>query len=219
MRLGCSVTQIEKSALAEPGEAWNVVLSDGTTLQAGAIVAGIGIVPNDELARDCGLACDGGILVDADGRTGDPNIFAAGDVASQHCHWNGASLRQETWSNANSQAERAAAAIARDLVPNDTAGAGGEQSAVEQRFVPWFWSEQFDHDLRVLGAPHRADSTIHLPLPGGPGIHLFLRDAVLIGAAALDQTREMLKLRRLMSRGEIRVSQLPAGEGWIDRLA
>jgi 3-phenylpropionate/trans-cinnamate dioxygenase ferredoxin reductase subunit len=219
IRLGCSVTRIEKSAAAEPGEAWNVVLSDGTALRAGAVVAGIGIVPHDELARACGLACDSGILVDADGRTCDPNIFAAGDVASQYCPWNGASLRQETWSNANSQAERAAAAIARDLVPDATAGAAGEHSAVEQRSVPWFWSEQFDHDLHVLGAPHRADTTLHLPMPGGPGIHLYLRDGALIGAAALDQTREMLKLRRLMSRGEIRVSHLPAGEGWIDRLA
>jgi 3-phenylpropionate/trans-cinnamate dioxygenase ferredoxin reductase subunit len=69
-------------SLASTGDGGSVVrLVDGTELPCDTIVAGVGLIPNDELARDAGLECDGGVIVDQRCRTSDPDIFAAGDVA------------------------------------------------------------------------------------------------------------------------------------------
>ncbi len=63
---------------AKQGTHLNLTLQSGETLRAGTVVYGIGIVANDALARRAGLETDKGIVVDADGRTSDPAIFAAG---------------------------------------------------------------------------------------------------------------------------------------------
>src|SRR5437762_3766229 len=59
----------------------SIELSDGDRLPTDLVVVGIGAAPNDALARDAGLRVDNGIVVDSEGRTSDPNCFAAGDVA------------------------------------------------------------------------------------------------------------------------------------------
>ncbi|MDH8543947.1 FAD-dependent oxidoreductase, partial [Klebsiella pneumoniae] len=56
-----------------------VQLADGRCIVAGLVVAGIGVTPNDELARAAGIVCENGIVVDACGRTSVPNVVAAGD--------------------------------------------------------------------------------------------------------------------------------------------
>ncbi|HSW23553.1 MAG TPA: FAD-dependent oxidoreductase, partial [Burkholderiaceae bacterium] len=85
-----------------------VTLTDGRTLTCDAIVVGVGLVPNDELARDAGLACDCGVIVDACCRTSDPDILAAGDVAVAQNRWAGRSVRLESWQNAQDQGIAAA---------------------------------------------------------------------------------------------------------------
>ena len=56
-------------------------LADGSSIAADAIVLGVGLTPNDALARDAGIACDRGVLVDERCRTSAPDVYAAGDVA------------------------------------------------------------------------------------------------------------------------------------------
>ena len=65
------------------GAVAGVRMADATVFPAGLVVVGIGVRANDDLARDAGLACDHGIVVDACGRTSDPLIFAAGDCTAR----------------------------------------------------------------------------------------------------------------------------------------
>ena len=79
----------------EGGRVTGVVRADGTVHPADMVVVGIGVVPNVELARDCGLACDNGILVDEYARTSDPAIVAAGDCTNHPNRYFGGRARLE----------------------------------------------------------------------------------------------------------------------------
>jgi 3-phenylpropionate/trans-cinnamate dioxygenase ferredoxin reductase subunit len=116
-----------------------VTLSDGRELACDTVVIGIGLIPNDELARDADLECDGGVVVDAQCRTSDPDILAAGDVASWHCRWAGRRKRLESWQNAQEQG----IAAARSALGID----------VNHQPLPWFWSDQYDTNLQIYGMP------------------------------------------------------------------
>jgi 3-phenylpropionate/trans-cinnamate dioxygenase ferredoxin reductase subunit len=123
-----------------------VALNDGRQLVCDAVVIGIGLVPNDELARDAGLACDGGIFVDEQCRSSDPNIFAAGDVAAWHCNWAGRRMRLESWQNAQEQGIAAArSALGLEVVHQP---------------LPWFWSDQYDTNLQIFGMPDPAHRVV-----------------------------------------------------------
>lgn len=115
-----------------------------------AMVLGIGLDPNIDLAVSCGLAVDNGVFVDERGQTSDPRIFAVGDVANQPCAWigapGGARIRLESWANAQGQG----IALGRILA--------GRQDA--QQDQPWFWSDQYDVNLQVLGMPSGAGTHV-----------------------------------------------------------
>lgn len=114
-------------------------LTNGREIVCDAVVIGIGLIPNDELARDAGLECDGGVVVDAQCRTSDADILAAGDVASWHCHWAGRRKRLESWQNAQEQG----IAAARSALGLD----------VNHQPLPWFWSDQYGNNLQIYGMP------------------------------------------------------------------
>jgi len=116
-------------------DATSVTLADGTTLQFDVVVAGMGSVPNVELAVAARLRVDNGIVVDGNMRTSDPHIFAAGDCCN--FEWRGARVRLESWKAAQDQGAHAAAAM---LVAQEPYGK-----------APWFWSDQFDLTLQVTG--------------------------------------------------------------------
>ena len=105
-------------------------------VEADFVLAGIGIVPNCELAEAAGLACDNGISVDEYGATSDPDIFAAGDCTS-HPGFAGGRVRLESVQNAIDQAKHAALAMV------------GKPLAYRE--VPWFWSDQYDLKLQIAG--------------------------------------------------------------------
>ncbi|MBK8159022.1 MAG: FAD-dependent oxidoreductase [Rhodospirillaceae bacterium] len=145
------VTIRESTGLAELLGADNRLtgarLKDGTIIPADLAIVGIGIIPNDALARDAGLAVEGGILVDGQCRTSDPDIFAAGDCAV--FAWRGARTRLESVQNAIDQGEHAAACLlgaAPDYDPK-----------------PWFWSDQYDVKLQIAGLNRGYDSTVLRP--------------------------------------------------------
>jgi 3-phenylpropionate/trans-cinnamate dioxygenase ferredoxin reductase subunit len=110
-------------------------LADGTAIAADLVLVGIGVEPDTRLAAAAGLALDNGIAVDAQGRTSDPRIYAAGDCTS--FPWNGTRIRLESVPNAIDQAEATAAAML-----GDTGG---------YRPRPWFWSDQYDVKLQIAG--------------------------------------------------------------------
>jgi 3-phenylpropionate/trans-cinnamate dioxygenase ferredoxin reductase subunit len=119
---------------------------DGTRYPAELVVVGIGVIPNSELALDAGLACDNGVIVDENGRTSDPHIYAAGDCAAYAHPFAGRLLRLESVQNAADQGRIVAAAIAGNPKPYKT--------------VPWFWSDQYELKLQMVGLQNGCDRTV-----------------------------------------------------------
>ncbi|MCB6184559.1 FAD-dependent oxidoreductase [Leeia sp. TBRC 13508] len=113
----------------------SVLLKTGERFVFDVLVAGIGIIPNQTLAEAAGLKVGNGILVDAYLQTSHPDIYAIGDVAA--IPMNGGHQRIETWRNAEHQARY----LAKHLV--------SPQSEFED--LMWFWSDQFDEGLQVVG--------------------------------------------------------------------
>jgi NADPH-dependent 2,4-dienoyl-CoA reductase/sulfur reductase-like enzyme len=111
--------------------------TDRAEIQADLVVAGLGIVPNDRLAAEAGLAVDDGILVDETLRTSDPAIFAAGDVARFPNPALGVRIRVEHEDNANGMGREAGRAMA-----------GAE---VAYRHLPFFYSDLFDLGYEAVG--------------------------------------------------------------------
>lgn len=109
---------------------------------ADLVVAGIGVIPNLELAREAGLAVANGIVVDEYLRTSDPDVFAIGDCADHPNRFARGRTRLESVQNAVDQAKCVARTIAGEPTP--------------YRDVPWFWTDQFDVRLQMagLGAGH-----------------------------------------------------------------
>jgi 3-phenylpropionate/trans-cinnamate dioxygenase ferredoxin reductase subunit len=170
----------------------SVALSNGTTLLADVVVVGIGIVPGIEVAQAAGVAVARGILVDSQLRTNQPNIFAAGDVAEFPSHVTGTLLRQETWQNAEAQAQ----VVARNLM-------GGTQ---EFAATSWFWSDQYDYQLQVSGEPAAGVHTVVREQQDGD-LLVFYTDAnhKLVGASGWGLTSRIAKdlkiARTLVERG------------------
>jgi 3-phenylpropionate/trans-cinnamate dioxygenase ferredoxin reductase subunit len=111
------------------GRLTHVVLDNGTEVPADVAIVGVGIVPNTELAQAAGLEVHNGIVTDQSLRTSDPDIFAAGDVASVFNPLIGQSVRVEHWANALNGGPAAARAML-------------GQSVVYDR-VPYFFSDQY----------------------------------------------------------------------------
>ena len=137
IRTGCGALELEDD------NGLPVIHCDGQRETFNAVVVGIGVDLNLELAHDAGLQTGRGIVVDAHGRTSDPFIFAAGDVA-QHHHYG---LCIQSWAFAQNQAVATAKAMLNPDAP-------GYDDA------PWLWSDQYQHNLQILGIPQPGSNTI-----------------------------------------------------------
>ncbi len=130
----------------ENGHVTGVGLSDGRVEACDVVLVGVGAIPNDELAREAGLECANGVVVDQEARTSDQHIFAIGDVSQRPLGLYERQVRLESVPNALEQAKQAAAAIV------------GRAGPVPE--VPWFWSDQYDLKLQIAGLPYDADKII-----------------------------------------------------------
>jgi 3-phenylpropionate/trans-cinnamate dioxygenase ferredoxin reductase component len=126
LRFGVRVDRISES----DGRADGVRLADGSRVEADAIIVGVGITPNIQLAEAAGLEVGNGIVVDARLRSSDPDIYAAGDVANAYHPGLGRHIRVEHWANALNQPQTAA----RTMLGQDV---------VYDR-VPYFYTDQYD---------------------------------------------------------------------------
>jgi NADPH-dependent 2,4-dienoyl-CoA reductase/sulfur reductase-like enzyme len=165
-----------------------VKLIDGTVIPADAVVVGIGIIPNTELAEASGAASDDGLIVDDRGRTTLANVYAAGDVTSHPNPILGRRLRLESWQNAQNQA----AAVARNMIGFDAPYAE----------VPWFWSDQFDTNIQMVGAAS-ADADVHWrgDPESGRAMGFAFDGGRLRYAAAFNLGADIRFARRLIERG------------------
>ena len=163
-----------------------VELDDGSRVEADAVLIGVGIVPNTELANDAGLDVDDGVCVDEYCRTSDPNVFAIGDCSNHPNAIYGRRVRLESVHNALEQAKTAAANIC------------GESIAYNQ--VPWFWSEQYDLMLQIAGLSQGYDEVV---IRGNPETRAFacvyLRDGVMIAIDAINSARDFLQSKPLIA--------------------
>lgn len=183
--LGCGVERIERGA--DRGLA--VALKDGRVLPADIVIAGIGLLPNDELARDAGLECRGGVIVDARCRTSDEHIFAAGDVTLAHNQWYGKRLRLESWQNAQDQGIAAAkAALGMD---------------VRYDPLPRFWSDQYDTRIQMLGCPggERGVAVVREDAASERFMVFLVEDARLIGVLSANAAAGLREARRILMSG------------------
>lgn len=161
------------SALEDHEAGVRIALSDGTSVDADFAIIGIGAVPVTALAEAAGLAVENGIAVDAELRTSDPHIYAAGDCCCfPIAAYAGRRVRLEAWRNAQEQGVVAA----RNML-----GAGEQHAA-----VPWFWTDQYDLTMQIAGLPDQAAETVRRDLGNGAFVLFHLAaDGRLVAASAI----------------------------------
>lgn len=148
-------------------------LADGTTVEADLCVIGIGAMPNTSLAQQAGLAIENGIAVDAELRTSDPDIFAAGDCCSFVLDlYGGRRVRLEAWRNAQEQGT---------LVAGNMLGGHEGHTA-----VPWFWSDQYKLGLQIAGLSDEGSQAVRRDTGEGAFILFHLAvDGRLVAASGI----------------------------------
>ncbi len=171
---------------AGKGRLEKVLCADGREFPADVVIIGVGIVPNVELAQAAGLPCDNGIVVDEFGRTQDPDIFAAGDCANHPNRLLGRRLRLESVHNALEQGKTAALAMCGKLV--------------EYAQIPWFWSDQYDLKLQIVGISGSHDKVI---IRGSMEKHAFaafyLQGNVITAVDAVNSPQEFMASKVLVA--------------------
>jgi NADPH-dependent 2,4-dienoyl-CoA reductase/sulfur reductase-like enzyme len=164
-----------------------VVLSDGTRLPAGFVVAGLGIQPAVDCLEGTGLVENGAVPVDALMRTRAADIFAAGDIAAV-ADADGGSRRNEHWVVAERQGVRAALAML-DADPGPAE-------------VSFFWSRQAGLSLKFVGHAAGFDQVAYRgTVEEGKFIAGYYRAGVLRAAAAIGLAQDLVGVEGLMRRG------------------
>ena len=167
-------------------EVREVIAADGRCYPADLVVIAIGISPTIDLAAEAGLACDDGIVVDEYARTADPRVFAAGDCTRHPNPILGRRIRLESVHNALEQSKTAAASLC-DL-----------DQAYSQ--VPWFWSDQYDLKLQIVGLAGGYDQSVVRGDPQQDSFAAFyLRAGVLIAVDCVNRPREFMLSKKLIA--------------------
>jgi len=179
VRLSTAITSFEGNGTVE------AVVCGDETIPADAVVIGIGIVPDAELAASAGIRCDDGIVVDERCATSADRVYAIGDCTRHPNPILGRTLRLESVQNALEQARTAASNIA------------GTPSKYEQ--VPWFWSDQFDLKLQMVGMSDGYDTIVQRGSMDADDFAMFyLKEGVLIAVDAVNRPREFMACRKLV---------------------
>jgi len=173
-------------AVQKAGAALRVLCADGHVEPADAVIVGVGAAPETALAEAAGLACDNGIVVDDCCRSSDPAIFAAGDCTNHPSPHYGRRVRLESVDNAFEQAKAAALGLLDRPAPYDR--------------VPWFWSDQYDSKLLIVGLALGHDRVV---LRGDPATRSFsvcyLRGRELLALEAVNQSKDYMAARKLIA--------------------
>lgn len=177
-----------RALAADPrsGRVRAVVTEDGEEHAADCVIVGCGVLPADELAAACGLSCDNGVVVDDHCRTSDPAIFAAGDCSNHPSLRYGRRLRLESVDNAFEQGTSAALNML------------GLETVHDK--VPWFWSDQYDLKLIIVGLAQGYDTVV---MRGDPASRAFsvcyLRGGELIAIDTVNSAKDQMAARRLIA--------------------
>ena len=165
---------------------YEVITSEGSKIYADTLIAGIGAIPNDELAIDAGIKCKNGILVDKYCRTNIPNIFAAGDCANGFNDLLGYTIRLESVPNANAQAK----VVSSSIMGNDEIN----------KELPWFWSDQYDLKLQMAGLSNGYDDIyIHGTIEEYTFIVCYGKDGNLIAVDSVNMPKVFNNYKKALS--------------------
>jgi len=172
--------------LGKDSKVTGAVLSDGSTLELDFVVVGVGITPATQLAEMAGVTLNNGIETDAQGRTSDASIWAAGDCAS--FPYQGGRIRLESVPNAIDQSE---------IVAQNIMGTGKEYAA-----KPWFWSDQYDVKLQIAGLNTGYTHVVTRPGAGASVSFWYFRDDQLLAVDAMNDPRAYMVGKRLIDMGK-----------------
>jgi 3-phenylpropionate/trans-cinnamate dioxygenase ferredoxin reductase component len=171
---------------ARTGRVRSVLTEGGSEYPADAVLVGVGVAPADELAKAAGLDCENGVVTEAHCRTSHEGVYAAGDCASHLNRQYGRHLRLESVDNAFEQGTT----VALNLLGNETL----------HDKLPWFWSDQFDLKLVIVGVAQGYDTVV---IRGAPAARSFsacyLRGGELIAIDTINAPRDQMAARKLIA--------------------
>ena len=163
-----------------------VICSDGTEVKADMVIIGAGIMPNVELAENAGLSCDNGIIVNEFGKTDHANIYACGDCTNHPNKLLNKKIRLESVHNAMEQSKTVASSII--------------NKSIEYNQIPWFWSDQYDHKLQIVGLSGEHDKVIMRgDMSDAKFMLLYTKDEKLIAVDAVNNSKEFLICKKLVA--------------------
>jgi 3-phenylpropionate/trans-cinnamate dioxygenase ferredoxin reductase subunit len=170
-------------------------------VQADLIVVGIGVEPNDEVARAAGLAVGNGVVVNAYLETTDPRIFAIGDCAEYPSPYAGERVRLESVQNAVDQAT----CVARTIT--------GKRALYDA--VPWFWSDQFDIHLQMAGVARSFDQIVTRGDPASGKFSVFYyNEGTLRAVNSINRAAEHMTARKLIGARAVVTPEQASDEGF-----
>ena len=165
-----------------------VELDSGEKISADAVLAGIGAIPNTQLAEAAGLECNNGITTDQYCRTSNPHILAAGDCTCSFNTLLNKNIRLESVPNALSQAK----VVSSSIIGNE----------LYNKELPWFWSDQYDLKLQMAGLSSGYDETIVLGDIGSTEfIACYGKNGYLIAVDSVNQPKQFMLFKRALSNG------------------
>jgi 3-phenylpropionate/trans-cinnamate dioxygenase ferredoxin reductase subunit len=184
-----------------------VVLDDGSTLPCDRALVGIGAVADDDVAREAGLVCENGVIVDERARTSDQRFYAVGDVTRRPLPFHEALFRLESIPSAVEQARQAVAAILSKPAPPPE--------------VPWFWSDQFDLKLQIAGLLIDADTAIVRRGAAADRLAIFhIKEGRLVATEAVNAPSEFVAGKRMIRDAvEVDLERLADGAVPLDEVA
>ncbi|AZI58803.1 NAD(P)/FAD-dependent oxidoreductase [Nakamurella antarctica] len=171
-----------------------VVTEDGTETPAHVVVVGVGVRPDVALVDADLLADDGGVLVDEQMRTADPDVFAAGDIASVDNALYGHRIRVEHWANALMGGKIAAQSML------------GRDSEFDP--APFFFTDQYDLGMEYAGwvdAQAAGDPVIRGDMDASSFHAFWLTDGVVVAGMHVNSWDEGIAPVQKLIRGKVRV--------------
>ena len=183
------ITNAKVQALAgnsKTGRVKAVLTDGGAEHPADLVIVGVGVTAVDELAVAANIECSNGIVVDEYCRTSDPAIYAAGDCTNHPNLHYGRRMRLESVDNAFEQGASAAQNLLGTPVVHDK--------------VPWFWSDQYDLKMIIVGLCQGHDTVVMRGSPAGRSFSAcYLRAGELIAIDSVNSPKDQMAARKLIA--------------------
>jgi len=190
VRLHVGATVAARVLRGSEGDVHGVQLGDGTVLDGGDVVVGIGISPNVDWLTASGVELQDGIVCDSSGRTSVPNIFALGDAAQWWHELAAEHRRVEHWTTTADQAAVVAATITQDETG----------APAELRDAPYFWSDQYEIKIQGIGFIDPSDHVNELSIRDRP-VLLYSRNGIVRGVVGFSIPAAVMRTKPLIERG------------------